>query len=1111
MQSTKSIICFGVVLLGFLAQWLDPNDPDVNEVLNIEDNQMAFYNGPTGQVEWLLNRGKSSTIRIKGYDDPSILKWDLSSYKGRTVLDAELHLTLYGDSKVNALVVSTINSLWNEGTQTGGTASVGDSCWRWRTYPLDPNNPSPYDEWTFEGSDFSTASFGNFGTLTSFGYKSSDTFKSYPAGSYTRVAMKLDPSIVHAMILDNCGITVTDPRFDFTSGNPRIYSADQNPSVQPRLYIKSKIDDTTGTGYVDNLHATPGDWNGEAQLSFLAPLDPEDGKAFGYDVRYATHNDFNTARPVDRWRIPRPDEAGKLQRILIEKLTPGITYNFWIQAYDKVGNTGNIIKTDLTMPPVAPDPKFADGGFTKPDPSGKQVLGVNNVLNYWVCSELAKVNPMTGNRMEDGYTGGNDDDYKKANAVWDSQLNRVTLTTGKNEMNGFQVIIERLAGSLTGVNVNCSDLNGPFGDMIPSATHIEFFKLHYVTSSGNFYPDPAIPLASPFKSTFSVPDPDTNPNGGFQSVCCDFYVPDSAYPGIYTGVISIDCNELAQRIDIDIKLIVHDAVIPDFPSFFIDLNGYGNKWSSEASRHQVFQLCQKHRMVPNTLPYGWGEFNYNTDRAPELTGAGPTRSISNFTKFASAYGPFLDGTGFSSTHPLYPYHGPGEDTAIANFYTTFYEGWPNTLTDPTFGYDSSDLGWAYWNAKYDAGGADRQEFFLEAPDVLEAFPSGYGQGYSNVAKQFAEYAQNAGWHNTAFQVYLNNKGTYSSCISLWTLEEQYVADDFRADSWFLDLCKAGFDAAAAPDFNWRLRIDTSTRWSQNWGQLNGICNLRCQGDGKNWNYRHDRYRRFTEPMEEMRWWYGAGAEITEPLIDNCTDFLNYWSHGFDGGLPYWNCYNTNWTTADTLAVLPSGDSVPGHGYFDGRIATARMKGMRFGQQICEYLNMLASKPGWNRTLATYALHDRCGDDFTTMEILDFYRLRADLLATLSPTAPDSLFINPDNIAASAGGTVTFDLDAGAAGAWRPFYILSSITGQGPTLLPDKTILPLTIDAATYLLLQLGLPGAGTLDVDGKALTQWIIPPFAVSAGFNLYFAFVCPKKSGMGWFASNCVSLQVVP
>jgi len=210
-------------------------------------------------------------------------------------------------------------------------------------------------------------------------------------------------------------------------------------------------------------------------------------------------------------------------------------------------------------------------------------------------------------------------------------------------------------------------------------------------------------------------------------------------------------------------------------------------------------------------------------------------------------------------------------------------------------------------------------------------------------------------------------------------------------------------------------------------------------------------------------------------------------------------------------VLPSGDSVPGHGYFDGRIATARMKGMRFGQQICEYLNMLASKPGWNRTLATYALHDRCGDDFTTMEILDFYRLRADLLATLSPTAPDSLFINPDNIAASAGGTVTFDLDAGAAGAWRPFYILSSITGQGPTLLPDKTILPLTIDAATYLLLQLGLPGAGTLDVDGKALTQWIIPPFAVSAGFNLYFAFVCPKKSGMGWFASNCVSLQVVP
>ncbi|MFH1998747.1 MAG: hypothetical protein ABIK28_03655 [Planctomycetota bacterium] len=211
--------------------WLDPQDPDVDEVLNIEDNQMVFYDGPEGQVEWLLNRGKSTTIRLKGYDDPAILKWDLSAYEGMTVVDAELHLTLYGSSIVNALVVSTINNDWYEGNQTGNTAQTGDCCWRWRSYPADPADPQPDDEWAFPGSDFSTASFGNFGTLTSFGYRQEDTFKRYSYGSYTRVAMKLDPAVVHAMIHDQYGLTVTDPRRGNNSGNPRISSADQNANM----------------------------------------------------------------------------------------------------------------------------------------------------------------------------------------------------------------------------------------------------------------------------------------------------------------------------------------------------------------------------------------------------------------------------------------------------------------------------------------------------------------------------------------------------------------------------------------------------------------------------------------------------------------------------------------------------------------------------------------------------------------------------------------------------------------------------------------------------------------------------------------------------------------
>ena len=287
---------------------------------------------------------------------------------------------------------------------------------------------------------------------------------------------------------------------------------------------------------------------------------------------------------------------------------------------------------------------------------------------------------------------------------------------------------------------------------------------------------------------------------------------------------------------------------------------------------------------------------------------------------------------------------------------------------------------------------------------MKAFPDGYATGTINVWKQFARFAQENGW-KTSFQFYLNNKRHFAGTRSLWTLEEQYVADDFRADAWFMGLCKQGWESANAPDARFQWRIDTSTRWQQNWGQLSGICNLRAQGVGNNWDYRHDRYRRYTENIPESRWWYGGGPKRTESLKKLPSDFLAHWSHGLDGGLPYWNNFRNNWTTATgpeggddaDLSILLSGENVPGHGAFEGRIATVRMKAMRFSQQLCELLNLLSRSPGWNRNLVARAMsagygdhsgkgYDAYGgDEYAGMDILDFYRLAADVVASIEET------------------------------------------------------------------------------------------------------------------------------
>ena len=161
----------------------------------------------------------------------------------------------------------------------------------------------------------------------------------------------------------------------------------------------------------------------------------------------------------------------------------------------------------------------------------------------------------------------------------------------------------------------------------------------------------------------------------------------------------------------------------------------------------------------------------------------------------------------------------------------------------------------------------------DARRVWHAFPAGYESGYRNVARQFAEYAQAQGWHQTAFQVYLNNKYYYEPCIALWTLEEQNVADDFRATGYFLGLCRDGVEEAAAPDVRWDWRTDTSTRWGQNWGQLRGTCNLRVVGSDIEWYYRQGRYRQFVEPIGEGWWWYGTGPAASDPLTGHGADIL----------------------------------------------------------------------------------------------------------------------------------------------------------------------------------------------------------------------------------------------
>ena len=963
-----------------------PPGPDVTTVLDSADNQFCCYAGPGNQQEWLLNKGGNTAIRVKCWQDVAGLKFDLSAYRSRRVVAAELHLARADTDLVTSLVAATINTDWDEYT----------ACWRYRTTAT---------EWTFTNSDFSTASFGNYGSLVCFGFTNANTFRSYTNAGYTWIAMALDSNLVYGLMQDQYGLAVTDPRLHWQiAGNPTVYTREQNATVQPRLFIQFATNtDFTAPAPVGGLSAAPGEEDGSVVLQFTAPSDPDDAAAFGYNVRCSTGDVFATAAPVARWRIPRPRAPGTTQRVLIENLGPGSNYAFFVQAYDSIGNTGTPAKVRFTVPARAFAPTLADGGLAPPNPTGRTVRTVGTVMRYFGASEVAQINPFTGNAFEDGYTSSGADNYKEANMVWDAASNTIFLAGCRNEILGAQLVLQRLGANINGIGVSVSDLVATGGLVIASNPNIELFQMHYVTNGGNAYAEAAIPLAAPFPTTFDIPNASHNPGGTYQSVYLDLFIPPSTAAGIYTGTVTVSSAALGadNPVCLGLQVRVSRVAIPDCISFEVDLNGYGNPWDFgpdyNATCLRYFQTIHKHRATPNTLAYGWNGSAYS-DHCPTLTGNGPTLQASSWTAFDAKYGRFFSTndaqSAFNSAHG---YNGPGVNTPVTRFYTTFNEMWPQSMLDATYGFDAAGSGPAYWDSLCSA--SNYAALFCNGPDVRTAFPAGYRQAQINVMSNWLTHASANGWTRTAFENYLNDKFYYSGTHSLWALEECETADDFRAVGRFHEMWRDGLAASGVTNVLWHFRIDISDRWGQHYGELDNRINWVCMGSGAaGWHWPSKKYRRYGLDLDKQEdWiWYGLGASSATNGTINARVFLQKWCQGFNGGMPYWGCYYTQWYNADDNypCVVYSGSSVPGFGTYSGPIMSRRVKELRQVQQVIELLNLWSAGRGMNRSRVRDALNARYGQGtpdyaFGTLDEIKLYQLHADLVAQLE-AGPEAL-------------------------------------------------------------------------------------------------------------------------
>jgi len=333
------------------------------------------------------------------------------------------------------------------------------------------------------------------------------------------------------------------------------------------------------------------------------------------------------------------------------------------------------------------------------------------------------------------------------NPVWDGSS--IQVFGGRNEVVGFQVILEAAGSGATGVDVRLENLQGP-GYVIANTggagdpmnfvgKRIEVFVESYINVTSRsrwggtwgwsrpqpesehmgWLPDALVPVEAPNKSpangTGGAPFPIRA--GRTQGVWIDVYIPPDAPAGLYSGTVQVLQNGSVTH-QLPVTLQVYGFILPDsthFQTMFVH-GGAIERHGVSAGSPQWWSLFQKYMKV-----FHRHRINFNQgNKTP--------------SEFDTHMKGFYTGASYTSA---YQYEGPGNGVGNNTYGIGMYDQpdggmfsgfWPNTQ--------------AAWQAAADAW---EQWFLTNAPTVArfkymidEPSPT-----------QYAQILERAGWiHNS---------------------------------------------------------------------------------------------------------------------------------------------------------------------------------------------------------------------------------------------------------------------------------------------------------------------------------------------------------------------------
>lgn len=853
----------------------------------------------TNRDERNSSAGKADRVKLKSIQELGAFRFDAAAVKGHEVRKATLFLRRASEDMLRHIRVSTVAADWVEGNTDKSYGPADGATWMY----ADANSKRA---WAWPGSQFVDVIMGNGNTLTMFTEcrKLNDGW----------IAVDLTPEMVYALATgDTDGLAVMEGG-TMALCNNFVYSC-QSKGNEP--YIEVELGKQLATVPPQpELVARPAPERAHLGSGAIRVTIGETPGAFCYKLTL-------NSQPVERWRVKHPAAKGPTT-FYIEDLKPSQKCTLEVVAVSVGGQTSPTAKVEVTSSPaLAKDLKL--GKFEAPKAKAENLPQAGD-MRVWVAPPLVKVDPITGDAMFDD--AGDKGDYRLANAVWDGKT--IKLAGARGEHVSYQVVIENAGEKpLKNALVLTGELKGPEGAVL-GGKDIEIYKNWYAQNKDRkWQPAYCVPMADAYP-LFEVPDPARKMDGQRnQSVYVDIYIPKDAKVGKYQGTVNIRPEakilgrlvEVAGQkiVDLPVELTVYDFELPDQLTFWPELNAYRVPKNHIA----YYQIAHQHRCVTNC----WTP-------QPKLEGKGKDMKVI-WDDYDKDFGPLLDGSAFKDSRRA--------GVPIECMYLPFEDSWPTPLSKETYNYQG------HWPTKGEST-KHLVQHILISPYIGDALSQEYKDAFLAVQKQFVEHFREKGWNSTEMQCFYGGKKSHRTDYGTnmwWTTDEPYHWDDWMALEWFCRFWTQGRDAIRADRDQWKARADISR---PNWQDkiLDGTVHTVYFG-GFNSPVSRKRCRLLEQETGLKLMTYGSASADNVSNTQSLTMLVDLWMAGSNGHLP--------WQTFGSDAALDTNDAgafggaallVPGDRFSIPVVADMRVKAFRDGQQIIEYMAILAKKHNLQR-------------------------------------------------------------------------------------------------------------------------------------------------------------------